>query len=111
MEIDKDYINVDDALKRVGGNRGLYIRLLSQFTEGGHIGELETALEAKDLEAARHAAHSIKGICANLSLPRLNAVAAALEHKIKNNEDYAGNLTELKKVYDITLGQIAVVSE
>ena len=111
MELNKDYIAVDEAVKRVGGNKGLYIRLLNQFVGGGHLGILEQALSENDTEAAIRGAHTIKGVGANLSLPKLTAAASELEQKIKKNEDYADCLNEFKGIYDTTMQQIAIVIE
>ena len=107
----KEYIDVNDALKRVGGNEGLYKKLLGQFIDSDHIGSLEKALSANNMETAAREAHSIKGISANLSLPMLNKVAAALEQKIKNGEDYAEGLKELKETFDATSEHIKVIIE
>lgn len=111
MEINSEYIDVESALKRVGGNKELYVKLLNQFLDAEHVNELDTALEAKDFEKAARDAHSIKGVCANLSLPELAESARELEQKIKNNEDYSEYLSDLKEIYDITKQQIAVVSQ
>lgn len=107
MEVDIEYINVEDALKRVGGNKALYFKLLDQFLEGKHIDILEQYLEANDITNATMAAHSIKGVGANLSLSKLTTAAAALEQTLKKGEDHSAALTELKDVYDTTSTQIA----
>lgn len=110
MEIDKSYIDEEDALKRVGGNRELYIKLLGQFIADNHIASLEEALDSGDMETAERAAHTIKGVGANLSLPKLASAALELEMSIKNKQDTADNLTKLKEVYDATSSQIALVT-
>ena len=109
MENSEEYINVEDALKRVGGNMGLYKRLLTRFTDEDHIGPLEEALNTGNTEEASHLAHTIKGVSANLSLIKLAAVAADLEHKIKGGLDHSDSFSELKQVYVITSDKVAEI--
>jgi len=109
MENSDEYINVEDALKRVGGNMGLYKRLLARFTDEDHIGPLEEALNAGNKEEATHLAHTIKGVSANLSLIKLAAAAADLEHKIKGGLDHSDSFSELKQVYVITSDKVAEI--
>ena len=106
MENSEEYINVEDALKRVGGNMGLYKRLLGRFTDEDHISPLEEALNTGNAEEASHLAHTIKGVSANLSLIKLAAVAADLEHKIKGGLDHSDSFSELKQVYAITSDKV-----
>jgi HPt (histidine-containing phosphotransfer) domain-containing protein len=110
MDINRDeYINIGDALKRIGGNMDLYKRLLMQFTSGDHIAPLEEAFSKGAMEEASHLIHTLKGVSANLSLIKLQAVAAELEQLVKNNSDYSDKFTELKQVFDITSQQITEV--
>ena len=102
-----DYINLDDALTRIGGNMGLYKRLLGRFVEGNHFDLLNNAILSGDIEEASRQAHSLKGVSANLSLVKVQHAALELEQKIKENLDYSGSLDELKQVFDITLEKIA----
>lgn len=106
MSVDVEYVDSSDAIKRVGGNRGLYIKLLNQFVGGGYADALVSSLDAGDLETAARDAHSLKGVCANLSLRKLNACALELEQKLKGNEEYQASLDTLKEVYGSTLQQI-----
>jgi len=109
MENSEEYINVEDALKRVGGNMGLYKRLLTRFTDEDHIAPLEEALITGNTEEASHLAHTIKGVSANLSLIKLAAAAADLEHKVKGGLDHSDSFSELKQVYVITSDKIAEI--
>ena len=106
--IKEDYINVDDALKRVGGNIGLYHKLLGRFVEGNQLDELEKAFEDGNMEDASRMAHTIKGVAANLSLLKLQAVSAELEHAVKDSLDYTDKLSEFRDVYGVT---VQVISE
>jgi len=110
LDINKEYIDVQDALKRIGGSMDLYKRLLNQFTGGDHIDPLEEALSTGALEEASRLIHTLKGVAANLSLVKLSSVASELEHKVKNGADHSDTLAELKNVYYVTSQQIVEIS-
>jgi len=73
------------GLKRVAGNRTLYLSLLRQFAEKqADAGRrLAAALAQKDTEAAERIAHSVKGVAGNIGLGALGAAAAAVEQALK----------------------------
>ena len=71
-------MDVDDALDRLLGNGELLGRLLAIFAADDSCERLDAALGEKDVEAARAAAHALKGMCANLSMTRLAALAARM---------------------------------
>ena len=100
---------MEDALKRIGGSMDLYKRLLKTFTGGDHIDPLEEALNTGAMENASRLIHSLKGVAANLSLVKLSAAAADLEHKIKDGLDHNDSFAELKNIYLITSQQISEI--
>ena len=61
-------IDIEDGVKRVMNNRKLYVKLLNKFKDGTNLNDLESGLAAGDMEKAQTAAHTIKGLAANLSL-------------------------------------------
>ncbi len=73
------------GLRRVGGNRDLYLRLLRRFAEGqaGAARRVRQALLAGDRATAEREAHTVKGVAANLGLAGLSDLAAALEHAVR----------------------------
>ena len=110
MDINHEYVDVQDALRRIGGSMDLYKRLLNQFTEGDHIDPLEEALSVGAMEEASRLIHTLKGVAANLSLVKLSSLSSDLEHKIKNGLDHSEAFNELKNAYFITSQQIADIS-
>jgi len=106
MELREHYIDIDDALQRIGGNMDLYIRLLTKFKDGDNLTPLEEAINTGTIEDATQKAHTLKGTAANLSLKRIAEVALELELKLKNGLDCADSLTTLKQVYNKTLDYI-----
>ena len=110
MDINSEYINVTDALKRIGGSMDLYKRLLKSFTGGDHIDPIEEALSTGAMEEASRLIHTLKGVAANLSLVKLSSLAGELDHKVKNGVEHSETFAELKHAYLITSQQIAEIS-
>ena len=106
--VKNEYVDVDDALKRIGGNMGLYKTLLERFVKGDHLSELNNAFEKKDMDEARRAAHTLKGIAANLSLIKLWEGSAALELSVKEGLDHTAALGDINQVYTAT---VQIISE
>ena len=110
MAVSEEYINIKEALHRIGGSMDLYKKLLNSFTGTDHITPLEEALNSGAMEDASHQLHTLKGVAANLSLIKLAAIAGDLEHKVKNGVDHTDALQELKSIYLTTAEQIPEVS-
>jgi HPt (histidine-containing phosphotransfer) domain-containing protein len=79
----KKYINIDNGLKRVGGNKVLYKKLLGMFTKSPQFDDLEAALAAKDFTKAADEAHAIKGISGNLDMPTLFKESTDLMNQLR----------------------------
>ncbi len=94
-------VNVADGLRRVGGNRNLYIKLLVDFANkyGSVAEEIWGLIEAGDLPAAARVAHTVKGTAANLSVTGVQDAAQELEAVIvgKGSADYALCLSRLAR--------------
>ncbi|WP_189691197.1 response regulator, partial [Pseudorhodoferax aquiterrae] len=74
------------GLRRVGGNRALYLRLLHQFAEGqaDAVQRIEAALAAGRQEEAERAAHTVRGVAGNMGLAALHAAATTLEECLRH---------------------------
>lgn len=59
------------------------VRFLLRYGADSSMKELEAATIAGDIEAAFRAAHTIKGVAANLSLTRLANAASALTEQLR----------------------------
>jgi two-component system sensor histidine kinase/response regulator len=74
-------IDMEDGLRRVGGNTRLYrdllIRLAKDF--GDATGQVQRLIAGGDLAAAARIAHSLKGVAGNVGARELSAAAAAVE--------------------------------
>jgi signal transduction histidine kinase/DNA-binding response OmpR family regulator len=82
-------LNAADGLRRVAGNRKLYLKLLRQFADqqADAATQLAEQLKAGDLETAERTAHTVKGIAANLAIADVQASAGALEKAIREQAD------------------------
>ena len=110
MDINAEYIDVDGALKRIGGNMGLFKKLLGRFIEGNNLEPLSEAAKSGNLEEAARLAHTLKGVSSNLSLTKVAALSADIEQLFKNGGDFTACLDELETAYAVTAGMIAEVT-
>ena len=72
----------DKVLGRLG-SEALVKRFAVKFLEDKSFEELTESLKEKDGEDAFRAAHTLKGICANLGLDRLYEVDCELTEKLR----------------------------
>ncbi len=71
VQLQQAGIDVDGMLERFMGNDSLAERFLKQFPSDENMQRLMAALAADDNSAALTAAHTLKGVCGNLSMSRL----------------------------------------
>ena len=64
-------LDTAQALERMMGSEALLERLLDKFLEDGNFAALTAALRAGDAAGAVQAAHTLKGVCGNLSMTEL----------------------------------------
>ena len=85
------------ALRRLGGNRTLLVKLLGEFRDefAGSAAAIKDALGCGETELARSLSHTLKGVAGNLSATRVHGAALALEEAIAGGADCAHPLEEL----------------
>ncbi len=67
-----------------------------------HIGDLESAWRAADIEIVRHIAHQLKGACGGYGFAALGAAAADLEQAVKaTDHDLSCVQRELDQLLDL----------
>ncbi|MDR0761331.1 MAG: Hpt domain-containing protein [Treponema sp.] len=106
MADDVVYVNAAEGQKRVMNNAKLYHRLLAKFKAENNLNDLAAALNAGDYEKARAAAHTIKGIAANLSFSELYKQLLAVETQIKGKSVAPGAMDTLSACFTATLEAI-----
>lgn len=75
--------NYDDAIGRLRSER-LVQKFILKFAADGSFNLLCRSLEEKNYEEAFRAAHTIKGVCQNLSFDRLQASSSRLCESLRN---------------------------
>jgi HPt (histidine-containing phosphotransfer) domain-containing protein len=100
------YINDAEGVKRVMNNSKLYAKLLNKFKADTNLDELIAFSDAQDWEKAQAAAHTIKGIAANLSLTELFHQSLDVETQIKGKSLNPESLENLKLCFAETLAAI-----
>ena len=106
---DPVYINAEEGKKRVMNNGKLYAKLLTKFKNDTNLNDLVVFAEAQDWENAQGAAHTIKGIAANLSLTELFNQSLDVETQIKGKSLKSESLESLKTCFAETLVQVEKV--
>jgi len=97
------YIDEEDGKKRVMNNGKLYAKLLTKFKADTNLADLVAFAEAQDWEKAQGAAHTLKGIAANLSLTELHKQSLDVETQIKAKSLEGESLANLKTCFEKTL--------
>ena len=105
------YINVEDGKKRVMNNAKLYVKLLTKFKTDTNLNDLIASAGAQDWEKAQAAAHTIKGIAANLSLMELFNQSLDVETQVKAQSLKNESLESLKVCFAETINAVDKVIE
>ncbi len=89
-------IDIEDGLKRVGGNRGLFRKLLIEFSlrNKNMVEEIKSVLKSKDRKKATRLAHTLRGLAGNLGARELQAAAADIEAAITAESPQLNNIFE-----------------
>lgn len=77
---------MDKTMARFMGNEELYEKFLNRFTEDESMEKLKICYEEGDLEEAFFAAHTLKGVAANLGLKPLLEPLEQLVEKLRAKE-------------------------
>lgn len=109
MVEDKVYVDEAEGQKRVMNNAKLYHRLLAKFKAENNLDGITGALEAGDYEKAQIAAHTIKGIAANLSFTELYKQSIEVETQIKSKAVDPDAVASLSECFTATLEAIEKV--
>lgn len=86
-------MNIEECYHRLGGDYSqvllripsgaLVKKFLLKFLADGTYGELSGAMERADRDTAFRAAHTLKGVCANLGLEQLRSSASELTELLR----------------------------
>jgi len=96
------YIDVDDALERVRGNKTVLKSLFTVFLKDDFCLTLTGQLEAGRREDAARTAHALKGVAANLSLRALYEAVLMIELHLKTDAPLEDGLSRLMQAREQT---------
>ena len=88
-------IQVGEALERMMGSEALLERMMGKFLDDPQYPALRAALEAGDVERAVSAAHTLKGVCGNLSMTGLYGLFTRQVDALR-----AGELAEAERLME-----------
>jgi len=83
-----DAFDLEATLKRLDGDRGLFRELINFFFEDSPIviEQLKAGLQAGNLSIVERAAHSLKGLTANVGSGPANRLAARIEDSARRKD-------------------------
>ena len=76
-------VDVGDLMDRLMGNMTLISRFFKRFPEDASYKRMLAGIEQRDAEEAFRGAHSLKGVCANLSMKKFLMVLNPLVEKLR----------------------------
>uniref|UniRef100_UPI0040565FCF cache domain-containing protein n=1 Tax=Candidatus Electronema sp. TaxID=2698783 RepID=UPI0040565FCF len=79
-------LDLTGGLRRLEGNRELYLKLLRGFCreQADVLEKTEAVIAAGDADAAKYAAHSLKGVAGNLGLTGIQTLAGKVEAELQS---------------------------
>ena len=107
--------NYAEVQQRLPSDR-LIKRFITKFLDDGSYAELSQAMASGQREQAFRAAHTLNGVCANLSFTRLLTSVSALTDLLRQESDAisesaAAALTDVTRDYSQTISAIRAYLE
>ena len=104
-------LDVREGVRLCGGNSAMHRRMLHLFSEDPSFFRLKSALRSMAPKEAFLHAHTLKGLSAQLALPRLHSALETLCDVLRGAEENAAShalipLPELEEIYLKTLEEI-----
>ncbi|MCJ8314284.1 MAG: response regulator [Saccharospirillaceae bacterium] len=100
----------DSGLKRVAGEKRLYINLLTEFHS--HYSDaklvLDMLIQANDFDPAAKYCHKLKGVAANLGSTKLQNSLNELEEKLKIGENCDSALQAFEQCFTESISEISL---
>jgi two-component system sensor histidine kinase/response regulator len=95
-------LDTKDGIRRVGGNEKIYRELLFKFGRdfADAPEQVQSALDADDLETAQRVAHTVKGAGANLGATLVQEEATRLDGELKALRDGTGDRDAVRRYLD-----------
>ena len=97
-----------DAVRQRLPSERMIQKFVLKFLNEGSYGELVSAMDARDGEVAFRAAHTLKGVCANLGFDRLHNSSDALCESLRHGwtDSAVALLPPVREDYERTVAAI-----
>lgn len=103
----------EDVMSRLRTDERV-VKFLNKVAADGSFALLQKSLSERNMEEAFRAAHTLKGICMNLSLTKLYRVAAELTESLRGRSEYGGDIEPmfeaLKVEYELNVNAIKTIN-
>ncbi len=105
-ELENRGVDVKTALARFMGNVNIYKKFLLRFPADENFKKIKAAIDTRDKDAAFMAAHTVKGVAANLGLDPLSHKVEELVEIFRGVDKYPDDpkieplYEEAEKIYD-----------
>lgn len=99
----------ENVLGRFGGMEAMVKRFLGKFAQDGSYQKLLDAVEQKDAKAIEAAAHTLKGVCSNLGISRLQELTEKIMFHVREGkpvDEVPAMLEPVKKEYKEVIGKL-----
>ena len=102
-------MEIDRTVERFSGNEGIYVKFLKKFPDDENLTQLSQAVAAGDDETALRAAHTLKGLCANLGMKTLYELCSEMVrlYREQQPDEAAAQLPALRAAHERVCGAIA----
>ncbi len=102
-------VDVEASVNRFSGNEALYLRFIEKFRQDKTYSQLCEAHQKSDHDQLLTAAHTLKGVAANLGMNALSDACAGLVQKLRAGETGALDEAYSKVVrqYEAIIGAIS----
>lgn len=99
-------IDIQAGLRRVGGNKNLYKRLLMEFCDEfvNAAGQIEEILNRGDPESGERLAHTIKGVSGNIGASNIYSVSKKFESAFRQGD--RSNFERIMEEFERALNQV-----
>ncbi len=95
-------VNIEEGLRRMAGNKKLYIELLNKYTlNNKNICEnLKENIDSGNEKEALRVIHTFKGVSGNIGVFKIYEISKKIEEKMKSEIEFSDEIDELKKAVE-----------
>lgn len=106
VDLQSEGVNMECVMGRFMGNEALYIKFLKRFMEDESFQTMQEQFKKGNLEEAFKAAHTLKGLTANLGLDGIMVSVVPITEKLRaGSEDGVKELMEqVAREYEVVFG-------